>query len=282
MYDEREERIHILIEKISQGDIRSIQDFFELYSDDIYNFPLKFCNFSEDEAGDFYLYAFERLKNGKKLSSFQGKSKFKTWLFSVLRNLTIDFLRKRKEKIKVTHLMRVDSKGNLVDDIENISDISFYNQRERELFESFTNQLNEIKLSQRTLFKLVYIHYMDLEPEELEWLVGQNQKDESEIFLKILNLKEIALKKASEVKNFEDRLTTNFQSLLSLDSKIRTYFKENPEAPQERSKWSEFYIHPKLPSYVIEWIHTISKKKKKTFKFVISAKEKFALSTSSI
>ena len=50
--------IGVLIEKCAQGDISALQEFFQQYSLDIYNFPIRVFYLSEDEASDFFLYAF--------------------------------------------------------------------------------------------------------------------------------------------------------------------------------------------------------------------------------
>ena len=68
--DNKEIRIKSILEGIRRNDQKSMSEFFELYSDMIYAFPIRFYNFSEDEAGDFYLYVFEHLCNGKKTSEF--------------------------------------------------------------------------------------------------------------------------------------------------------------------------------------------------------------------
>ncbi|HNO23345.1 MAG TPA: sigma-70 family RNA polymerase sigma factor, partial [Leptospiraceae bacterium] len=99
-----------LVSKCAAGNEDSLRLFFERFSEDIYNFPIKVFHLSEDEAGDFFIYAFERLKTGKKFQSFQGKSTFKTWLFTVLRNMLIDWKRNQKE-LKTVSNRKINSDG---------------------------------------------------------------------------------------------------------------------------------------------------------------------------
>ena len=134
-----------------------------MYSDILFILSLlKFYHFSEDEAGGFYLFVFEHLQDGKRLSCFKGHSKFSTWLYSVLRNLAIDFLRHQKEKLDVSSYLKIDSNGNLVNAIEDIPDDQYMPQdeKEKEDFQKLNDQLQQIKMSQRILFKLTYIHFL--------------------------------------------------------------------------------------------------------------------------
>lgn len=51
-----------LVSRCGDGEEDALRQFFEIYSEDIYNFPMKIFHLSEDDAGDFFIYAFERLK----------------------------------------------------------------------------------------------------------------------------------------------------------------------------------------------------------------------------
>ena len=82
-----------LVRRCGHKDREALQDFFERFSRDIYNFPMKVFHLDEDAASDFYLYAFERLKDGGRFQSFEGRSSFRTWFYTVLRNLVIDWMR---------------------------------------------------------------------------------------------------------------------------------------------------------------------------------------------
>ena len=271
--DERDEKAKAIVERIKNGEQEAIPEFFELYSDDIYNFSMRFYNFTEDEAGDVYLYAFEHLKDGRKLSSFKGKSRFSTWFHSVLKNLTIDYLRTQKEKLRTTAYVKLDSKGNLVDALESISDESPDFTFQEELFIQFRDLLESLKMSQRVLFKLAYIHYIDLEIDEMQWLSEENNISISDIAKKLIELKELALKKEKDVRILEDKLTANFQQLGAIEEKIMAYFRDHPEIPIERTKWTENYSHPEIDLQILEKIHSLSKKKKKHLNLLAQQKK---------
>lgn len=70
-----------------------IQKLYGSYSDNIYNFILLMIgdrHQAQDLMQDTFLRAFKSIPN------FEGKSSEKTWLFRIARNVTVDFIRRKK------------------------------------------------------------------------------------------------------------------------------------------------------------------------------------------
>lgn len=85
--------IEIITEYLSGND-ESLRFLISKYTKPVYNFVRHLVH-SDNEAEDITQEVFIKIwKNLKKFSV--SKSSFKTWLFTVARNTTIDFLRKRK------------------------------------------------------------------------------------------------------------------------------------------------------------------------------------------
>ncbi|MES0490944.1 MAG: sigma-70 family RNA polymerase sigma factor [Leptospirales bacterium] len=252
-----------LLPAIQEGKTEPLERFFEIFSDDIYNFSIRYYNFDDDEAGDYFLYAFEHLRDGRKIKSFRNKSKFTTWFFSVLRNMLIDFLRSRKNKIYTTSFARTDSEGNVIDSLETIPDSHGTNDGETEFLDKFRSGLNELKISHRILLKLAYAHYLDITKTELDWLVNKSGKTADNVLSIVSTLKEIGHKKSSEVRDIEDKLTANYQAISLIENRINSFFIDNPEIKAERKIWNEDYDHKDIPPETIDFIRRLSKKKRK-------------------
>ena len=277
-YAEKEPTAQALLPKIEKNRAAGITEFFELFSDDIYSFPIKYFNFDDDGAGDFYLYAFEHLKDGRKLSSFKNQSKFTTWFFSVLRNLVIDFLRTQKNKLHTTTFIRTDSEGNVIDTMDAVPDNHELSEMEEDLIAEFNKSLEDLKISHRVLFKLAYAHYVNINEKELLWLEETNSKSKSEIIEIIFELKEIGLKKASQVRSIEEKLTANFQAISVLENKITKFFEENPNIEVNRQDWSDSFVSSDTPPEMIQQIQMLCKKKEKHLN-LLSMQKKSLLST---
>lgn len=72
---------------------QKIQEWYQLYSDDIYRFILMMIG-DHEQAKDLMHDTF--LKAYNNFNTFQGKSSDKNWLYRIARNVTIDYMRKRK------------------------------------------------------------------------------------------------------------------------------------------------------------------------------------------
>lgn len=211
------EEISELVGKCGTGNKQAIRDFFDRFAEDIYNFPIKVFHLDADAASDFFLYAFERLRDGQRFRSFRGRSSFRTWFYTVLRNLLIDWMRTIRE------VQTVSLNGGASGDtrmIENAPDPrSMKNVLYKNLLDSFWQGLHELGIELRVIFKLSYIYYLDLSEDELRFLADRSGKTPEEIQKFLVDLKNDLADK--EIKNLgsEDKITSLYISILELKGK---------------------------------------------------------------
>jgi len=89
----------IYIDKVKAGDVASFSHLVERYKDMAYTVALKILRNSEDAeevAQDSFVKAFQQL------NTFQGKSKFSTWLYTIVYRTAIS--KTRKKKLEVTDI----------------------------------------------------------------------------------------------------------------------------------------------------------------------------------
>ncbi|WP_139490162.1 RNA polymerase sigma factor [Brevibacillus dissolubilis] len=84
---------HDIIQQILQGDVEGYRELIQRYQHMIYVFIYKMVN-NQADAEDLTQEVF--VKAYEKLSSYRGDSQFSTWLHTLARNRTIDFIRRRK------------------------------------------------------------------------------------------------------------------------------------------------------------------------------------------
>ena len=82
-----------LIEGYEAGDESAFSELLDRYLDAVYSFALRLTG-SKDDAEDVSQETF--LKAWKSLKRFRKGANFKTWLFAIARNASIDSLRKKK------------------------------------------------------------------------------------------------------------------------------------------------------------------------------------------
>ena len=81
------------IEKAQENNQIAFNFLLDKFWNDVYGFLLKRTE-NENDAEDITIEAFSRAFD--KISSFDSKYKFKTWLITIAKNLHVDFLRKKK------------------------------------------------------------------------------------------------------------------------------------------------------------------------------------------
>lgn len=84
-----------LIAKAVKGDINAFEQLIEDYQSMVYNISLKTLYNAED-AADAAQDAL--IKVYKNIGSFQGKSKFSTWIYRITYNVCLDKIRKNKNQ----------------------------------------------------------------------------------------------------------------------------------------------------------------------------------------
>ncbi|MCX6746177.1 MAG: sigma-70 family RNA polymerase sigma factor [Candidatus Parcubacteria bacterium] len=82
-----------LIEEYLQGNEESLRDLFSRYLKPIYTFIFRYIN-DGNEAQDLTQEVFIRV--WKNLKKFDKQKRFKPWIFKIAKNITIDFLRQKK------------------------------------------------------------------------------------------------------------------------------------------------------------------------------------------
>ncbi|PKA26522.1 RNA polymerase subunit sigma-70 [Leptospira sp. mixed culture ATI2-C-A1] len=230
------EEILELVKECGTGNEKALQKFFDHYSQDIYNFPIRVFHLTEDDASDYYIYAFERLKSGKRFKSFVGKSSFKTWFFSVLRNLLIDWQRTKRE-VKTQTVSKVNKEGKEYSTIEDEPDKrADALAHALDVSDQFQSVLSTIKMENRIVFKLSFVYYLHLDPEELVYIAEKTSRPEEEIRSEILSLREELSNREEENLKMEDKITSLYLNILDLkeqkkqkaqgDSVEAQYYKE--------------------------------------------------------
>ena len=204
------------MQSCAAGNPESLKKFFEEFSEDIYNFPIRVFHLEEDDASEFFIYAYERLKSGKRFHTFVGKSGFKTWLYTVLRNMLIDWQRNKRE-LKIVSSVKVNSDGVEYYSIENEPDLKANLQKEADLMSSrFQEVLSEIKIENRIIFKLAYIYYLNLNEEEIDYLIEKTGFTKDELQTEIIKIRDALSEKEIHSIQSEDKIASIYMNILEL------------------------------------------------------------------
>jgi RNA polymerase sigma-70 factor (ECF subfamily) len=90
----REQELAV-IRRVQRGDANAFEYLVAAYEKNVYNLALRMTG-NPDDAEDMAQEAF--LKAYDSLESFRGDSKFSVWLYRIVSNVCLDFLRKKKKR----------------------------------------------------------------------------------------------------------------------------------------------------------------------------------------
>lgn len=105
------EQENAVVRAVLNGDVNAFEMLVKEYEKNVYNLALRMVGNSED-AADMSQEAFIKAYNS--LDSFRGDSKFSVWLYRIVSNVCLDFIRSRKRKQTVSLSME-DDNGNDVE-----------------------------------------------------------------------------------------------------------------------------------------------------------------------
>ena len=149
------------IEAVRKGNIQAFSVLVEKYRKMVFTLALKLLKRPEDAeeiAQDTFIKAYQ------KLDTYEGKSKFSTWLYSITYNACISELRKRRIDFKSLDDQRIS-------DQDEMKMHDFYSESKKEDQEKYLNlALSKLPEDDQVLVTLYY--YEDQSMDEISEITG--------------------------------------------------------------------------------------------------------------
>ena len=152
------------------GDEEAFALIVSRYIKPVYNFVFRLCG-NREAASDIVQEVF--LKVWKNLKKFDPQKNFKTWIFTIARNTTIDWLRKKQDIIFSTFESPVSGEEkehfeNTILDLEPLPDEIFVR---KELAADLEKALSKIRPD---FMEIIILHYIEeLTFDEISKIVGK-------------------------------------------------------------------------------------------------------------
>ncbi|MEI8114929.1 MAG: RNA polymerase sigma factor [Bacteroidia bacterium] len=156
------------IEAVRKGNVQAFSMLVEKYRKMVYTLALKLMKRPEDAeelAQDTFIKAYQ------KLDTYEGKSKFSTWLYSITYNACISELRKRRIDFKSLEEQRLS-------DQDEMRMHDYYSENKKEDQEKYLNlALSKLPEDDQVLVTLYYYEYQSMdEISEITGLTVSNIK----------------------------------------------------------------------------------------------------------
>lgn len=140
--------VKLVIEKAQEHDQKAFNDLFTHYWGYLYNFHLKKIG-NKDLAEEISIITFARAFD--RISTFNDKFEFKTWLLTISKNIYNDHLRKENNKKNPTTLFYpTDLQEFITESHPSPEDVLITNQN----LESLLNKIKSLKKDYREILRL--------------------------------------------------------------------------------------------------------------------------------
>lgn len=149
--------------------------------------------------------------------------------------MLIDWQRNKRE-LKIVSSVKVNSDGVEYYSIENEPDLKANLQKEADLMSSrFQGALSEIKIENRIIFKLAYIYYLNLNEEEIDYLIEKTGFTKDELQIEIIKIRDALSEKEIHSIRSEDKIASIYMNILELK--------------QQQEKEKPLVFNDNLPNY---------------------------------
>lgn len=158
------EELEHIVERCRQGEDLAFEELFRTIRSDVYRIAVRTVG-PDSELDDIVQAAF--LEIFRSVHKFKGESKFSTWMYRVVANVSLQYLRKRK-----TTPSPVDI-GELANDLVSPDANPEVHSQQRERIEVVREILNEMVPKKRMVFLLHEVE--GLNPDEIAERLGSSR-----------------------------------------------------------------------------------------------------------
>lgn len=191
-----------LISRCLAGELDAAREFQALYGELIYGYPMRVYRVPPDEAGDFYVFAFERGRIFRRVRTYEGRAPFRAYLLGfVLDDLVLEW----KRGVREIETVSIETLGELPD--PGAADRARGTEGVGAMDSTSFNQLlGELSPSKSVVMKLLYVEDYEFQPSEVRYLAQVSGCDVPEVLDRIDRLRATVREREAGLKRMEDAL----------------------------------------------------------------------------
>jgi len=191
-----------LISRCFAGDVEAAREFQAQYGELIYGYPMRVYRVPPDEAGDFYVFAFERGRIFRRVRTYEGRAPFRAYLLGfVLDDLVLEW----KRGVREIETVSIETLGELPDLVtaDRATDDEGEGAMDRT---SLTQLLGDLSPSKSVVMKLLYVEDYEFQPAEVRYLAQVSGCEVPEVLDRIDRLRATVREREAGLKRMEDAL----------------------------------------------------------------------------
>lgn len=190
-----------LVQKCVQGDAEAIREFQHRFGELIYAYPLRAYRVPPDEAGDFYLFAFDGGRLFRRLRTYAGKVPLRSYLLGfVLDHLALEWKRQERSVETVSlDALAEEHPGLTIAAPETSS-------AESARASSWEEALAQLPLQKALVLKLLHVEDAEFSPTELRYLAKSSGKKLAAVIEEIERLRSLVREREAVLRRLDDQL----------------------------------------------------------------------------
>ena len=191
-----------LIRQCLDGELDAAREFQARYGELIYGYPMRVYRVPADEAGDFYVFAFERGRIFRRVRTYEGRAPFRAYLLGfVLDDLVLEW----KRGVREIETVSIETLGELPDLA--VADRATTDEGEGLMNRtSLIQMLGDLSPSKSVVMKLLYVEDYEFQPAEVRYLAQVSGCEVAEVLDRIDGLRATVREREAGLKRMEDAL----------------------------------------------------------------------------
>lgn len=185
-----------LIARCGAGDAAAARRFQELYGELVYGYPLRVYRTPADEAGDFYVFAFDGGRLFRRLRTFEGRVPLRAYLLGfVLDDLVLEWRRGQRSVDTVS-----------LDDVGEIGSETCLQPPDAAEALALGRLLSDLEPGKSVVFKLLHAEDYDLSADELRHLAVASRRSLASAITAVEELRRRIRERETAAREVEDNL----------------------------------------------------------------------------
>jgi RNA polymerase sigma factor (sigma-70 family) len=190
-----------LIGRCLAGEAEAAKEFQAEYGELIYGYPIRVYRVPPDEAGDFYVFAFERGRIFRRVRTYEGRAPFRAYLLGfVLDDLVLEW----KRGVREIETVSIETLGELPDLA--VADRATDEGEGSMDRTSLSQLLGDLSPSKSVVMKLLYVEDYEFQPAEVRYLAQVSGCEIPEVLDRIDRLRATVREREAGLKRMEDAL----------------------------------------------------------------------------
>lgn len=187
-----------LIHRCLDGDPDAIREFQQVYGELIYGYPIRVFRIAADEAGDFYVFAFDNGRIFRRLRSFEGRAPLRAYLLGfALEDLVLEWKRGEREIETVS----LEVLGEIPAEDQGAPLTGSVDARD-----TLREVLGAVEPTKAVIMKLLHIEDYELSPAEVRHVSMVSGRPVTEVIGALDHLRNTVREREAALKHLEDSL----------------------------------------------------------------------------